>query len=180
VRVLAVVIVALAFSPPVGASSFVLRATADVQRFGDFNITASPTLGGLKKVFGPWDDCTMRAWFSMAVWRSLGFRVRLTSLGGTPPPQFCTDPKVFIDSVVVTGKRWHTAKGLRVGDTAAKFRRLYPSAHRHRNGWGLVEVYERCVIGICPGAYWWKPQLTAVFSNGRVTSFVFPVGAQGE
>ncbi len=164
----------------VAAASFVVHATPTVQRFGDFNITRDPTLRGLTKVFGPFDDCTRRAWFSMAVWRTPGFRVRLTSLGGTPPPRFCTDPKVFIDSIVVTGKRWHTATGLRVGDTLAKFHRLYPRAHRHPNGWGLVEVYERCVIGICPGAYWWKPQLTAVFRNGRVVSFVFPVGAQGE
>jgi hypothetical protein len=48
------------------------------------------------------------------------------------------------------------------------------------NGWGLVEIYERCVIGICPQSYWWKPQLTAVFRNSRVAGFVFPVGAQGE
>jgi hypothetical protein len=164
----------------VAAASFVVHATPTVQRFGDFNITHDPTLRGLTKVFGPYDDCTRRAWFSMAVWRTPGFRVRLTSLGGTPPPRFCTDPKVWIDSIVVTGKRWHTAKGLRVGDRLDKLHRLYPRAHRHPNGWGLVEVYERCVIGICPGAYWWKPQLTAVFRNARVVSFVFPVGAQGE
>jgi hypothetical protein len=164
----------------VAAASFVVHATPTVQRFGDFNITHDPTLRGLTKVFGPYDDCTRRAWFSMAVWRTPGFRVRLTSLGGTPPPRFCTDPKVWIDSIVVTGKRWHTAKGLHVGDRLDKLHRLYPRAHRHPNGWGLVEVYERCVIGICPGAYWWKPQLTAVFRNARVVSFVFPVGAQGE
>ena len=159
---------------------FVLSATPNVQRFGDFNVTRDPTLRGLTKVFGPADDCTKRAWVSMAVWRTPGFRVRLTSLGTTPPNKFCTDPRTWIDTIVVTGKRWRTVKGLRVGDTFAKFRRLYPGAHRHVNGWGLVEVYERCVIGICPAPYWWKPQLTAVFRNGRIVSFVFPVGAQGE
>jgi hypothetical protein len=48
------------------------------------------------------------------------------------------------------------------------------------NGWGLVEHYEYCAIGVCPQKYWWKPLVTAVFRRGRVVSFVFPVGAQGE
>jgi hypothetical protein len=80
----------------------------------------------------------------------------------------------------VTGRRWHTPRGLFIGDSFAKFRRLYPAARRFYNGWGITSVYQRCVIGICPAPYGWVPRLTAVFANGRVVSFVFPVGAQGE
>jgi hypothetical protein len=46
-----------------------------------------PTLRGLTRAFGPPDDCTKRSWFSLAVWRAQGFRVR----------------PVTIDSIVVTG-----------------------------------------------------------------------------
>jgi hypothetical protein len=51
----------------VAAASFVMHATPTVQQFGEFNITHDPTLRGLTKVCGPFDDCTKRAWFS---WRS--------------------------------------------------------------------------------------------------------------
>ena len=42
---------------------FVLSATPNVQRFGDFNVTQDPTLRGLTKVFGAADDCMKRTWF---------------------------------------------------------------------------------------------------------------------
>jgi hypothetical protein len=178
-RVLAVV-AALTVAPAATASPFVLRATSKVQQLGDFNVTKDPTLRGLTKVFGPADECTRRSWFSLAVWRTQGFRVRLTSLGGVTPPHFCTDPKVTIDSIVVTGKRWHTSRGLYVGDSPAKFHRLYPHARRFREGWGISMQYARCGAGVCNGAFRWVTQLTAAFRNGRVASFVFPVGAEGD
>jgi hypothetical protein len=47
------------------AASFVVHATPTVQQFGDFNITRDPTLSGLTKVFGPYDDYTKHVWFSI-------------------------------------------------------------------------------------------------------------------
>ena len=181
-RALAVVVAALTVGiEPAAAQSFVVRATAKTQRLGDFNITAHPTLRGVTKIFGPADDCTMRTWFAMAVWRTPGFRLRLTTLGGlSPGTTFCTDPKIWIDSVVVTGKRWHTPRGLYIGDSFAKFHRLYPQARRFRNGWGIAQVYGHCYVGVCSAAFVWSPRLTAVFDRGRVASFLLPVGAQGE
>jgi hypothetical protein len=171
----------LATASSAGATSFVVRATAKAQLLGDYNIRADPTLKGAIDVFGDYDECTMRSWFAVAVWRTGGFRLRLTTLGGLSPGKtFCTDPRIWIDRVTVTGRRWHTPRGLFIGDSFAKFRRLYPAARRFYNGWGITSVYQRCVIGICPAPYGWVPRLTAVFANGRVVSFVFPVGAQGE
>ena len=181
-RAFAVVVAALAVGvSSAGASSFVVHATASMQQLGDFNITRDPTLRGVTRIYGPADSCAMRTWFALAAWRTAGFRLRLATLGGLSPRKtFCTDPKIWIDSAVVTGARWHTAKGLYVGDSFAKFHRLYPHARRFRNGWGITQVYRRCVIGICSAPYEWMPRLTAAFANGRVASFVFPVGAQGE
>jgi hypothetical protein len=174
------VVVALVIVPAAGASPFVVRATARVQQLGDFDVTKDSTLRGLMRAYGPADDCTKRSWFSLAVWRAQGFRVRLTSLGGVTPSRFCTDPRVTIDSIVVTGKRWHTTRGLFVGDSVTKFHRLYPHARRFRTGWGISMVYARCGAGICNGAYRWVGRLTAAFRDGRVASFVFPVGAEGD
>jgi hypothetical protein len=178
---LATLVLFLASAPDGFAQSFVVRATASVQRLGDFTITANPTLRGTTKAFGPADECSVRSWFGLAVWRTLGFRMRLTTLGTLAPGRtFCTDPGVWIDSATVTGRRWHTAKGLLIGDSWTKFHRLYPHARRFRQGWGITAVYERCVIGVCPHRYEWVARLTAAFRNGRLQSFVFPVGAQGE
>ena len=103
------------------------------------------------------------------------------SASGPPGKTFCSDPRhVQIDSAVVTGRRWHTRRGLRIGDSAAKLHRLYPHARRFREGWGLVQVYRHCGAGICQAEFHWVPRLTAVLRDGRVASFVFPVGAEGE
>jgi hypothetical protein len=163
------------------AAPFVVRASAGSQVLGDFNITRNPTLRGASAAFGDPDYCTLRSWFGIAIWRAAGFRLNITTLGGLASGEtFCTDPGVRIDRAVVTGKRWHTRRGLFIGDSFAKFRQLYPQARRFYNGWGIVSVYQRCVIGVCVQRYEWVPRLTAVFRSGRVASFVFPVGAQGE
>ena len=173
--------VALA-AAPAQSSSYVLRASAQRQQLGGFTITKRPTLAGIAAAYGDPSACTLQSWYGNAVWRSLGFRVHATSLGVLPKgADFCTvSDDVKIASVIVTGKRWHTTKGLRVGDTYAKFRRLYPHAHRSTFGWSIVAVYGPCSIGVCSTRYVWAPRLTAAFRNGRVAEFVFPVGAQGE
>lgn len=169
-------------APAAREASFVLRATATRQRLGDFEITGNPRFQGAIKAFGKPDDCRLHSWFGMAVWRTPGFRMRVTTLAGLPSGKtFCTDPAlVWIDSVIVTGRRWHTPRGLFVGDSSAKFHRLYPTARRFPNGWGIVSVYQPCGAGICTAPFQWVPRLTAVFRDGHVASFVFPVGAQGE
>jgi len=43
-----------------------------------------------------------------------------------------------------------------------------------------VQVYSHCGAGICQGEMHWAPRLAAVLRNGRVASFVFPVGAEGD
>jgi hypothetical protein len=117
--------------------SFLVQATPTSQTLGPLRVRDAATFQDAIDVFGAPDACTKRSWFSMAVWRTLGFRLRVTTLGGlTPAKTFCTDPRhVHIDSAVMTGTRWHTVRGLRIGDTAAKLHRLYPHARRFRQGW---------------------------------------------
>jgi hypothetical protein len=166
---------------PARSAPFVVHATAKVQLLGDFNVTAKPTLQGAIDVFGGPDQCLLRSYFGLAVWRSDGFRIKLTTLGGLAPgATYCSDSGVFVAAITVTGKRWHTPRGLAIGDPLAKFHRLYPRRHRYREGWGVSELYTRCFIGICPKPFVWAPRLIASFHNGKLTSFVFPVGAQGE
>jgi hypothetical protein len=160
---------------------FIVQANATTQQLGALVIRADATFQDAIDVFGKPDACTKHSWFSMAVWRTPGFRLRVTTLGGlTPGKTFCTDPRhVHIDSAIATGKRWHTSRELRIGDSAVRLHRLYPHARRFQ-GWGIVQVFRRCGVGICQQEYHWVPRLTAVLRNGRVASFVFPVGAEGD
>jgi hypothetical protein len=95
----------------------------------------------------------------------------------------CTRPDlIHISSIHITGQRWYTGAGLKVGQSGARLRRLYPRAifQRRERAWWLVHVRQRCVIGVCDQEFETVPRLIARMKHGRVASFVFPVGAQGE
>ena len=75
--------------------------------------------------------------------------------------------------VTVTGRAaWRTAKGLRVGDTAARLRKLYPRA-RLRTGFAGDSGYWLVTRQVCAevggGAY---PGLLARMRAGRVSALV--------
>jgi hypothetical protein len=61
-----------------------------------------------------------------------------TSAAGAGTPARCT----FFGDAEVTGSRWHTANGLRVGATVASLRRLFPRAYNS---------------GRIPGKHWGIP-----------------------
>jgi hypothetical protein len=164
---------------------FVVQATPATQQLGALTISDRGTYQDAIDAYGKPSACLPRKpWqpFATAVWRTEGFRLKITSLGYIPPGKtFCTAPRrVYIDTAIATGKRWHTTRGLRIGDTAAKLHRLYPHARRFREGWGIVQVFSHCGAGICQGESHWVPRLAAVLRNGRVAAFVFPVGAEGD
>jgi len=143
-------------------------------------------------VFGKPSSCRVRGNPSIALarWRSIGVRLRLATLGGMPPGKNgCTAPRlIHIESAIASDGRWHTTAGLRIGDSVADLKSLYPNARFQRQPRGswpapaywIVQVRERCVIGICPTPYVTVPRLSARVAAGRVVEFFFPVGAQGE
>ena len=104
---------------------FIVHATPARQQLGALTIRSDATYQDAIDVYGKPSVCLPRkpwAPFATAVWRTDGFRLKITTLGGlTPGKTFCSDPRhVQIDSAVVTGRRWHTRRGLRIGDSAAK------------------------------------------------------------
>jgi hypothetical protein len=72
-------------------------------------------------------------------------------------------------------ERWHTARGLHVGDGLRRLKRLYPSARRHGLAYWLVTG--RSIFGPRPSRY---PVLAAAVRSGKVSSFTLNVGAAGE
>jgi hypothetical protein len=89
---------------------------------------------------------------------------------------------IFLDDAHAFGTEWATGRGLRIGDTVARLRRLYPSA--------TLRTYRR---GVAPIRGWWLvvrtsrlpdfhrlPALLAKARAGRVTELVVTVHAEGE
>ncbi len=115
--------------------------------------------------------------------------MNLVTFGGLPAGKTgCTAPaSIHVSTVRVTGTRWYTSFGLRVGDSVVKLRRLYRRAQSTRGvpGWygsGYWLVTERIAcIGECGGKQWvTAPVLVGEVRNSRAARFVFVIGAQGE
>ena len=162
-----------------------IRASAKMQLLGDYRIDRNPTYQGAINAFGEPDKCTtVRFGDGVAVWHSLGFRLYATTLDYPGRgANACNTPEAYsINHVTVTGRRWHTSFGLRVGDSTTRLRRLYPRAVRHRGwnaGFWLVTARRRC-LGECDTEFVTVPRLVARVQSGRVGALVFPVYAQGE
>ena len=166
--------------------SFLIWITPTSKRLGEFRIGLDPSYQGAIDVFGDASQCRLvnGGWMGIPVWYSAGFRMNVVSYGyvgsGTP----CSEPaEHWIDRITVTGRRWRTRSGLRVGASVATLRKLYPQAQRHRGfapGFWLVAQRQRCVIGDCESKYETVPHLVAKVRRGRVSAFVIHVGAQGE
>ena len=144
------------------------------------------------RAFGKPTSCRLLGYPSdaWASWRSLGVRLRLSTLGAQPHGKNgCTAPaSIYIHAAYVSGQRWQTSTGLRVGLPVDVIRKLYPHAIVQRRGirdwphpaYWLVHVRTRCVVGVCGSRTVTAPRLTAYVRAGRVAGFFFPVGAEGE
>ena len=146
--------------------SFVLRAGTNFQRVGDFTVRRDPTYRRAIRAFGEASRCRLVSGptFVEAVWRPLGLIVLLVTYGGMPGRTGCTSPDlIHISSIHITGSRWYTAVGLKVGQSGARLRQLYPRAifRRGEQAWWLVHVRQRCVIGVCEHEFETVPRLRA-------------------
>jgi hypothetical protein len=168
----------LAATPAAGARSFVLRASGSdtglgvVRAIGDFKPARGPTLGAAIRAFGEPSSRRGGGEICRVRWAALGVRITFQNFGGVDS---CRPRGGRAQKAVVTGDRpWRTARGLRLGDRAARLRRLHPDARRTARGFRLVE-------GILPFG---RPQPYAVLgaraAGGRVTAFTLFIGAAGD
>ncbi len=103
-------------------------------------------------------------------WPDLGLRVDMANFG---LGDRCNDG--FAQRAVIAGpagrRRWRTERGLRVGDSLARLRRLYPAASRHGRSWWVVPGR---FIGYRIGI------VSAIVSGGRVTALKVWIGGAGD
>jgi len=156
-RLTLVVMLVVLFVPPSASAKQSFLIVRDVS-IGGFPRDA--TVGRAVAIFGEpnrgakpvYDRCTLR-------WRHLGLTMNTYYSQGDPSP--CSDSGRHV-STTVTDRRWRTSVGLRIGDSAAKMRRLYGTAPSQGKGeWWLI---------LRPFAGIELPGLSARVKAGRVVS----------
>jgi hypothetical protein len=187
-----VVALTLVLSPVIGAAagadSHRIRTSATFQHLGGWKIERDPTLRGAIRALGRPTSCRVLDGpdHAVAVWRPLGAAVELRTYGSLRDGETgCTAPgHIQVDHVRVTGRGWLTSLGLRVGDSTAKLRHLYPKARVKKLGalpraYWLVTRWGSCV-GLCDAPRTTIPVLLAEVRGGKVAAFYLHVGAEGD
>jgi hypothetical protein len=144
---------------------------------GAYRADTTPTLREVIEVFGPPDTCSITpvAKYASARWHVRGLTITAGRLGPIPGGRDpCHAPRhVFVSDLRLTGRRWRTAEGLRIGDSNRLVEMLYPYARRRPDGWWLVVdlSHETQFVPVA--------LLRAETSRGKVTAFVIHVGGEG-
>ena len=173
----ALVLLAVA-CPAAVAEPFTIEATGSkrtlgkVRAVGDFRPQADPTLGAATSVFGPPTRVVRTSDVSCrVVYAGVGLRFAFVNLGGGGG----CDPALTKSQVArAFDPRWHTGKGLGIGDRLRRLKRLYPAATRHGRSWWIVKGINIFGSG---GPY---GVVRATMKDGRVQSFAMSIGAAGE
>lgn len=166
-----------------GGQPLVLRVTAKHQEVGAWDVADASYAAAIEGLGTP-DSCILgyrkglppARNFARIAWRSLGVRAVLATYGGFPNGgDACSEPRaVYADTVWITGKRWRTLLGLRVGDSATKLRRLYPKALPHGGSFWIVIRKSHF------GDAHLEPLFRAEVRAGRVTAFVLWIQGAGD
>lgn len=144
--------------------------------------TTDPTGKAARKAFGAPTGVDQRYGGNTCVvsWRRLGLSIVFGDLSGSNDA--CGDGGLA-DTVVIKGaagaKSFQTNKGLRVGQSVTRLRKLYPRASRHGSSRWLATG--RSFIGDCsPPSGCAYPIAEARTARGRVSSLRLVIGAAGD
>lgn len=156
--------------------SFLVQADVKI---GSFAVKRERTLGGAQRAFGrPTSTRRTQQVACIAAWAPYGLTINFYNLGGQNP---CSPRYGFFARAFLQGSRWRTARGLRVGNSVAVLRRLYPAARfypgvrgERPSGWWLVT--RTSPFGLS-GSY---PGLLATSRQGTVSSFQVRYPAGGD
>lgn len=184
--------IALLASCSSGEKPLELRVDEVSTVIGDYRAEEDPTLRGATSVFGEPSECRILpvTKFSSVRWQRLGLRMEFGSYGPYPSGgNACTArAHARLSRVFVSGRRWRTSRGLRIGDTQERLSELYPYANRVRGtdvdwagadparwrGWWLVVRVTHV------GEFHPYAAMLARIRGGRVSEFVVHVGAEGD
>lgn len=107
-------------------------------------------------------------------WGKLGLRIVFTSFSADP---YCA--RVRAQTGTISGaagrQHWQTTRGLRVGDSLATLKQLYPHAIKGRGGWAIL--YSRHSV-VAEGSR--LDIVTAQIKGNRISAFTLWIGGAGE
>lgn len=164
----------LVVTPSALATPFVIVGDT---RIGDFRtgqgaqIPPAGTLPAAIKAFGqpstrrdPHDPSNCNV-----TWKSIGVTALFYNLAGADPCKRSGFSGFFLKATM-TDRRWQTDKGLRIGDSVARLRRIYPRSRQSGADW----ILSTSGTGI------YTSSSVATSSNGRVRSFTVAYPAGGD
>jgi hypothetical protein len=140
-------------------------------RINTYLVRSDGTLAGALRAFGQPTSRKRnpRAAICAVNWRAHGMLIAFYSLSGKNP---CAGQTGRFGSALLTGSRWRTARGLRIGAPAAVLKRRYPRAQPGRGpGWRWL-LRRQSRIG--------SHGLEARVERGRVTAFRITHAGGGE
>jgi len=160
---------ALALAVPTAVArsgSFVIQSD---HKIGSYAVRKDGSLRGLIAAYGDPSRVGRQREICHVRWRSVGLAVTFYNLGGANP---CEPAAGRFSQATMTGTRWRTSVGLRVGDRVSRLRALYRQAKSRSAWWWLVT--RRTPFGD-GGSY---PGLAAKVQGGRVTALrvAYPAG----
>jgi hypothetical protein len=160
-------------SPAVAAERYTIRVSgSSISSIGD--LRGRFTLGAAIRQFGRPASLTPTGFSCRLEWRRLRLRAEFVDLGASRP---CDPAFGALQTATVRGSRFGTQRGLRVGDSTARLRRLHPGAVFTDGAWWLHTA--PCVFGDCEEGER-VPIVRAIVSGGRVRALGLFVGAAGE
>lgn len=175
---LALLVAALVVPSSAGARSFVIDARGSddsagvVKRIGDFRPSRNAKLAAAVRAYGEPSSTSGGGEACKARWRDLGLTILFANFGGGDS----CDPGVGLAqrATVKRVRRWHTPRGLHIGDSLRKLDRLYPGIEPRAGGFPLVTAFN---VFAGEGRY---TVLGARVRVSEVKAFVLFVGGAGD
>ncbi|MEV4419493.1 hypothetical protein AB0L40_05880 [Patulibacter sp. NPDC049589] len=164
---------------PAPKSPHVLTTTSEgfLSRLGPVRVnTRTSTLSAAYRAFGRPTTSRGKGTLRRVRWKAAGVSIVAATFGGCRR-KACRTSELRIQSARVTGPRWQTAAGLRVGEPMARIAELYVDATPPADGSGDV-VLQDAFSYVGEGGD--IPIVTARVRGGVVSGFDVWVGAAGE
>lgn len=164
-------LVGLVAAPTANAALVIKASPGGIVSLGGFQPGRDPSLAAAVSYFGRPSFLTSSC---RARWSRLALTIIFENFGGASR---CDRLAFVTQAVRIQGrhaKRWRTIRGLRVGDSTRRVRRLYRSAQRHGGSYWLV--WRRTNLGTAD----YEAVLEALTRHGRVYAFRLWEGAAGE
>ena len=171
-------VAALAAAPTAGARSFVIDARGSddsagvVKRIGDFRPSRNAKFAAAVRAYGEPSSTSGGGESCKVGWRDLGLTILFANFGGGDSCD--RDVGLAQRATVKRVRRWHTPRGLHVGDSLRKLDRLYPGIEPRAGGFPLVTSFN---VFAGEGRY---TVLGARVRISRVKAFVLFVGGAGD